>query len=151
MMTLTTMLVIVAIVTAQSNPSSSKQQQQQIKSFPYIYAKIDNYNASYPVMEYVAMNDRQIHNTADIDDTNVGSDMDDRPNFLYTDTGTYRIVEFYVHWYVGCTMYDDLKISIGFFVRFLLLFYYCIFFILGVIYARILNHITYNLGNGYKT
>jgi hypothetical protein len=64
-----------------------------VKSFPYLYAEVGNPSASYPVLDHLAISDR-----SDFDESNYQDDFDDRPDFLFSDTGTYRIVEFYVHW-----------------------------------------------------
>jgi hypothetical protein len=65
----------------------------QSKSFPYIYAEVGNPGASYPVVEHLALSDRP-----DFDESVDLNGIEDRPEFLFSDTGTYRIVEFYVHW-----------------------------------------------------
>lgn len=64
-----------------------------VKSFPYIYAEVGNPSASFPVLEHLALSNRP-----GFDEANHRDDIDDRPDFLFSDTGTYRIVEFYVHW-----------------------------------------------------
>jgi hypothetical protein len=55
-----------------------------------LYAQIHNHNASFPVIDYIAKTNNH----------DVNAELD-RPDFLFTDTGRYRIVEFYVHWYDG--------------------------------------------------
>lgn len=65
----------------------------QVKSFPYLYAEVGNLSASYPVVDHLAISDR-----LDFDERYDLNGNEDCPDFLFSDTGTYRIVEFYVHW-----------------------------------------------------
>jgi Erv1 / Alr family/Thioredoxin len=72
------------------------------RSFPYLYGVPGNPNASFPVQEHFA----PIHRVPNSNpNTTIAVDeqqQPDRPDFLFTDTGTYRLVEFYVHWCDVC-------------------------------------------------
>jgi hypothetical protein len=89
-------LLAVSVVVDNSDGATAEinKPHSSVKSFPYLYAEIGNPSASYPVQDHLAISDRW-----DFDPNNQGDYFDDRPDFLFTDTGTYRIVEFYVHWY----------------------------------------------------
>jgi hypothetical protein len=54
-------------------------------SFPYLYATRSNYNASFPVIEYIAPTENSKLN-------------DDRPAFLYDKNQPARIINWYGHW-----------------------------------------------------
>jgi hypothetical protein len=87
----------VALALVLCNPGTARSEihkpLSQVKSFPYLYAEFGNPSASFPVVEYLAISDRP-----DFDEGSDLNGVEDRPEFLFSDTGTYRIVEFYVHW-----------------------------------------------------
>lgn len=77
-----------------------------IKSFPYLYGVEGNPNASHPVTDHLALSDRP--NAPQQDEV-----LEDRPDFLFADTGTYRLVEFYVHWCDVCKNFKAHYIQLG--------------------------------------
>lgn len=64
------------------------------RSFPYLYATIDDPNASHPVRDHLSPE----HRGLDKDSLN-------RPDFLYGHTNGYRIVEYYIHWCQTCRLF----------------------------------------------
>lgn len=66
-----------------------------VHRYPYLYAREDDVNASFPVVEHLSPSHRNVS-----DDT----EYDDRPDFLYNATAAqgYRIVEFYIHFCNTC-------------------------------------------------
>lgn len=86
---------------------NNQQAEGAVRSFPYLYGVEGNPNASHPVMEHLAPSHRPGY------DPDVDVDEDDRPDFLFTATGTYRIVEFYVHWCDVCKNFKPHYIQLG--------------------------------------
>lgn len=64
------------------------------RPFPYLYATLDNPNASYPVIEYLSPEHRGLD-----------KDSENRPSFLYSPDNGYRIVEYYIHWCQTCRLF----------------------------------------------
>lgn len=64
------------------------------QSFPYLYATLDDPNASYPVIDHLSPKHRGLDN-----------DTEDRPAFLYSPDNGYRIVEYYIHWCQTCRLF----------------------------------------------
>lgn len=89
-----------------------------VKSFPYLYGVEGNPNASFPVMEHLAPAHRryrpdQQHLQQQQQHEQHDENEEDRPDFLFRDTGTYRIVEFYVHWCDVCKNFKPHYIELG--------------------------------------
>lgn len=68
-----------------------------VAKYPYLYATPTDKDASYPVIEHLAPQDRG---------ELIDPDIMDRPDFLYDPQNQgYRVVEFYIHWCNTCKLY----------------------------------------------
>ena len=92
--------------------AASHQPRSVVQSFPYLYGVAGNPRASHPVIEHFAPADRP-----DYDPPQQQQDgalpPDDRPDFLFAATGTYRLVEFYVHWCDVCKNFKPHYVQLG--------------------------------------
>jgi hypothetical protein len=98
-------VIVIGVVTAQASTTTRQ-------SFPYLYAQINDFNASYPVREHIHPSHFNINDNQDSNALQVLN----RPDFLFTKstaTNTYRVVEFYVHWCDVCKHFKSHYILLG--------------------------------------
>ena len=120
-------VIFLDVVRAQTMTSKPTTTTTHRPSFPYIYAHIDDFNASYPVIEHIHPSHMNILTDTNTDDDhpsdrnrNDGHSHNSvrliRPDFLFTPsitTNTYRVVEFYVHWCDVCKHFKSHYIQLG--------------------------------------
>jgi thiol-disulfide isomerase/thioredoxin len=97
-------------------------QAEYLHKYPFLYATIENANASFPVIEHLSREFRRDFHLSSETSNNKqnGSDEgdDDRPDFLYNHEGQgYRIVEFYVHWCTTCKLFASVYRSFAIKIR----------------------------------
>jgi Erv1 / Alr family/Thioredoxin len=82
---------------------------EYLHKYPFLYAKLDDANASFPVIEHLSREYRgDVHlDSENHDNKNEGDQQEeDRPDFLYNhEAQGYRIVEYYVHWCSTCKIF----------------------------------------------
>jgi thiol-disulfide isomerase/thioredoxin len=87
-------LIVIVMLASLLQTTSVLAQGSSSKSFPYLYATLDDPNASYPVIDHLSPPHRGLD-----------KDTEDRPAFLYDPDNGYRIVEYYIHWCQACRLF----------------------------------------------
>lgn len=92
---------------------------EYLHKHPFLYATLDNANASFPVIEHLSREYRgDFHRTIDSKEEDTYDDEEDRPDFLYNhEEQGYRIVEYYVHWCSTCKLFAPVYRSFAIKIR----------------------------------
>ena len=121
-------IVIYAVVTDDSTRTTSRHHNnihvhaEYVPSYPYLFATDTDPNASYPIIEYLNIEDHLKPTSASDDPTTITANSDSAltaalttPDFLNPNINhnSYRIVMYYLHWCATCRKFQPVYHKFG--------------------------------------